>query len=466
VPILVTADKGEGKDAIVSLGVPFAPGAMRDETKIALLDAGGGAVPRAAQVLARWPLDGSIRSVLLAFKATLAPAESALFKLKLGAPGVPAQHAANPDGPFTATLPAGFYADAAVTGPLVPVAADTRFTRYEAQLEQGLAAMRPPYEAHGMDCEHTTNHRSYYDGPHAFFQRFARAPSPAFYRRARAEAALYRTKELRFVDGRAMAVQACEAKDWTPQKKLDWSTLRRMLAQGMLDDWLMTGDPAARESVVAMGEAFRRDLPALVGGRENTLRVTERNMAWTLMGLAAYYALDPRADVKQAMTSVVDDAVKWQARSGAFEHDIARPDPEECEKGPRGASPFMTSLLVDALMDYWTLTKDPRVAEVVRRAAEWYARDAITSDRLAFRYLWGCEGDPNDDSGVADLNLLIVHVFGAAFSLTHDKRWLTFGDKMADSGIAAMMTSNPKQWNQAARSFARYMGYRAKGLPP
>jgi hypothetical protein len=189
-------------------------------------------------------------------------------------------------------------------------------------------------------------------------------------------------------------------------------------------------------------------------------------MAWTLMGLVAYYALDPRPDVKQAMTSVVDDAIRWQAKSGAFEHDIARPDPEECEKGPRGASPFMTSLLVDALMDYWTLTKDPRIADVVRKVAEWYAKDAVTSDGLAFRYLWGCDGDPNDDSGVADLNLLIVHVFGAAFALTGDRRWLVFGDRMADSGVRAMQTTNPKQWNQAARSFARYLGYRAKGLPP
>ena len=59
-----------------------------------------------------------------------------------------------------------------------------------------------------------------------------------------------------------------------------------------------------------------------------------------------------------------------------------------------------------------------------------------------------------------------MHVFGAAFALTGDRRWIAFGDKMADSGIRAMQTTNPKQWNQAARSFGRYMGYRAKALPP
>jgi hypothetical protein len=468
VPILVSADRGAATDTTASLGVPFARGALKDARSLALFDARGAPVPRDTQILARWPSDGSIRSVLVAFKATLGPAESALFRMKLGPGGAlaSARLAAAPDGPFTATLPASFYAAAAATGPLVPAGGNTRFPRYEAELERGLLAMRPPYDAHGVDCEHTTNHRSYYDGPHAFFQRFARAPSPATYRRARVEATLYRAQELRFQDG--MAVQICEAKDWTPRKKLDWATLRRMLGQGMLDDWLLTGDPAARDAVTAMGEALRRDLPTLVSGRENTLRVTERNMAWTLLGLAAYYTVDPRPDVKQAMASVVDDAVAWQAggKSGAFEHDIARADPDECERGPRGASPFMTSLLVDALMDYWMLTGDARVAAVVSKVAKWYERDAVTSDGRAFRYLWGCEGDPNDDSGVADLNLLIVHVFGAAFALTGDKHWLAFGDRMADSGIQAMQTTNPKQWNQAARSFARYMGYRARGLPP
>jgi hypothetical protein len=467
IPVLVTADQGAGTDAVVSLGVPFPPGALRDAS-LALVDPFGASVPRDARILARWPADGSVRSVLVAFKATLAPGEAKVFRLKRDAQGRAATIAPSPDGPFTASLPASWYAESLVTGASLPVTSDARFAAYESRLERGLAEMNPPYESHGVDCERTTNHRTYYDGPHAFFQRFARNPSPSSYRRARAEAGWYRAHELRFVDGRAMAVEVCERKDWTPARPLAWDVLRRMTGQGMLDDHLLTGDPAAREAVLAMGEALLRDLPALVDGRENTLRVTERNMAWTLMGLAAAYALEPRADLRRAMTQVVDDAIAWQAagKSGAFEHDIARPDPEECARGPRGASPFMTSLLVDALIDYQSVTHDGRVADVVRRVATWYEKDAVTSDGRAFRYLWGCSGDPMDDSGVADLNLLIVHVFGAAYALTGDKHWLSFGDRIADSGIDAMATTNPKQWNQAARSFGRWLGYRSKALPP
>src|SRR5262249_39654675 len=83
VPILVAADAGEGRDAVVSLGVPFAPGAMKDAAQIFIKDAQGAPVPRDVQVLARWPLDGSVRSALVAWKTSLGPAQSALFRMKL-----------------------------------------------------------------------------------------------------------------------------------------------------------------------------------------------------------------------------------------------------------------------------------------------------------------------------------------------------------------------------------------------
>jgi hypothetical protein len=463
----------DASNAVVSAGVPFAPGVVRDETMIVLKDAKGVEIARDATVLARWPADGSIRSVLIALRATLGSgaAPNAVYRITWEGPKVAAPPQGlkpNPDGPVTATLPASWYSASEVSGRLVPVSADTRFATYESGIERGLTSMNPPYDSFGMNCEKTAQHRSYYDSPHAFFQRFFRSGNPQHMKRARAEAKLYRQNELRWVEGRSMAVQACQASGWTPKTPLSWDVLRRMLGQGMLDDFLATGDPEAREAVVAMGEAFRRDLPALMNGRENILEVTERNMAWTIMGIAAHYAVEQRPEIRKALEMLVDSTIAWQnrGRSGAFEHDINRPDPEECERGPHGGSPFMTSLLVDALMDYYALTRDKRIPDVVRKVAVWYERDAITSDGRAFRYLWNCVTDSEDDSSTADLNLLIVHVFGAAYALTDDKHWLVFGDKMADGGIRAMMLAAPKQWNQATRSFGRYLGYRAMGLPP
>jgi hypothetical protein len=241
-----------------------------------------------------------------------------------------------------------------------------------------------------------------------------------------------------------------------------------MLGQGMLDDYLLTGDPVARAALVGLGEAFLRNVTALTTGSEITVYVTERNMAWPMMGLASYFAVDHRAEVQAALELLVQMTIDWQAMgtSGAFEHDIVRPDPSECGDGPAGGSPFMTSLLIDGLMDSYVLLGDARIVDVVTAAAAWYRDDAITSDGIAFEYLWGCNDVDYDDSSTADLNLLISHVFGAAYFVSGDTAWLDFGDTMAGHGVDNLYAGAPKQWSQSTRSFIKYMGYRALGRMP
>ncbi|MDQ3033217.1 MAG: hypothetical protein M3Y87_12435 [Myxococcota bacterium] len=471
IALTLAADRGAATDAVVSLGVPFPRGVLRDAMRVRVVDEGGAERAISTSVLATWPQDGSIRSVLVAFRATLASGAEEELTVEYGAPRTmssPDTLAPNPDGPIAATLDAEWYVRSGVSGPHVTIAANERFRSFDAVLEDELTSMSPAYESYGVSCAGTNAHRTYYDGPHGLWQRFVRGADASRYRRARLESSWYRDHELEWISGRTMAVQVCQADGWSPSSKLDWGVIRRMTGQGMLDDYLLTGDPAAREAVVAMGEAFVQSLPAQRGGRENSLLVTERNLAWTIMGVAAYYALEHRNEVRDALVSLVDEAVEWQARgtSGAFEHDLVRPDPEECSDGDAGGSPFMTSLLIDGLMDAHALTGDARIATVVASTAEWLRDRAATSDGLAFRYLWGCASDAYDDSSYADLNLLIVHVFGAAYALTGETAWLDAGDVFADAGLDAIYVGRPKQWNQSARAFPRYMGYRAAGRAP
>ena len=470
IEVTLTTEKDAATDTVVSFGVPFPQGVFHDASKIVVRNgASGESVPASTTVLARWPADGSVRSVLVAAKTTMAANEKASWKVEYGGASGPATEALapNPDGPVVAVLPAEWYAKSRVSGMLLPVAANKRFATYDAQLDAHFAAI--DFSAFGVSCSTTSKHRSYYDGPHAQYQRFLRSGDPAHYRGARAETVLYRQTEVRFHDGKKTAVQVCQPAAWTPRTLIDWHVLRRMASQGNLDDYLLTGDPNAREVVLAFGEAYRLNLPVLTAGPKPPIEATERNLAWTMMGLASYYALEPRPEVRDALVALVDRVAAWQARgtSGALEHDLNRPDPDECADGPKGGSPFMTSLVVDGLMDYWLLTGDAgRVEPIVRKLAEWYEKSALTSDKKAFRYLWNCNSNPYDDSSTADLNLLIGHVFGAAYVLTKDEHWLDFGDSIADSGVSAMFAKQPKQWNQAARSFGRYLGYRAVGRTP
>lgn len=467
--VTLTADRGAASDAVVSFGLPFPQGVFASEKNVTLKNSVGQAVPISTGVLARWPGDGSIRSVLVAFKATLAAGAKETWKIDYGSPSASpdaGKIAPNPDGPVAATLSADFYGKSLVSGVLLPVAANQRFPGYDTELAKGFGFI--DFSTFGADCGGGSQDRTYYDGPHAQYQRFLRTGDPTHLRSARGEARWFRDHELTWYGARAVAVNKCQDPNWTPAVPLDWGVLRRMLSQGMLDDYLVTGDPAAKEAVVAMGEALRRNLPALTGGAQPILEVTERNLGWTLMGMASYYALDSRNEVRDALAGLVNRTLAWQGRgaSGALEHDIVRPDPEECSDGPRGASPFMTSLVVDGMMDYWLLTADAKVEPFMKKLAGWYAKSAVTSDQKAFRYLWNCRDNPYDVSDTADLNLMIVHVFGAAYALTKDKHWLEFGDAIAESGIENIFAKRPKQWNQSARTFGKYLGYRTLGASP
>jgi len=467
--LTLTADRAAAANAVVSLGVPFPPGTLRDAAQLRVLDGGGTEVASYSASLALWPQDGSQRSVLVAFRATLAMGASASYRVEYGAPRTrdAGTLAANPDGPVSALLPASWYAQSRVIGFQVAASANTAFAVFETEIEGYLTRMSPGWETYGLSCNATSSERTYYDGPHALFQRFIHRASPAAYRRARLESTWYRANELTWHDGRNVAVYSCQT-TWNPAAPMDWGVLRRMLGQGMLDDWLLTGDPAALEAVKGLGEAFRRNLDALTSGREITVKVTERNMAWPMMGLASYFAVAQTAEVRSALTRLIDMTVAWQAagQSGAFEHDVVRPDPDECDRGPRGGSPFMTSLLVDGLMDSYFLTGDARIPGVITRVAAWYQRDAITPGGQSFRYLWNCETEPYADDDTPDLNLLISHVFGAAYYVSSDTRWLDFGDTMARHGLDNIYAGAPKQWSQSTRGFLKYMGYRALGRTP
>jgi hypothetical protein len=484
IPLALEVDRGSaplgGPEApapgeIVSLGVPFPPGALRSTARLRVLDSAGAEVPAHVASLATWPRDGSQRSVLVAFRAgpaaglPLTAGSRTRWSIEYG--GAPGQRTepmdARPDGPVVASLPPAWYARSRVIGPQVPAAQNRAFAAWEAEIERSLVGMQPPWRSYGRSCERTATERSYYDAPHALFQRFIRHGTAESYRRAREETLWYRQNNLAWYEDGQVAIYSC-SQPWDPAKPLSWAVLRNMLAQGMLDDYLLTGDPEAARALRGLGEAYLRNLPALSTGTEVTLTVTERNLAWPMMGLASYYALEQRPEIAQALDQLVAMAVAWQeaGTSGGFEHDLHRPDPDECGRGPRGGSPFMTSLLIDGLMDTWFLTRDERIPPVVLRAAAWYRDHAFDATHTAFLYLWGCEDRDYGQEDWSYLNLLIVHVFGAAHHLSRDPAWLDLGDLIARSGLARMDATKPKEWSQAMRSFSKYMGYRARTRAP
>jgi hypothetical protein len=468
VGVTLHADQGPS-DGLATFAVPMPPGLAMDAARVAVVD-GGDPAPAAYEVLATWPADGSLRSVLITLPVQLAQGAQKELTVRVNAPRDTSTDLTDAapvlDGPVVGVLPASWYVGARVVTAPMQAAADSPHPAYEAELVENLFGMDPAYDSYGVSCGSTTSHRTYYDGPRAIYTLFLRTGEPRLLRRARAEAAWFRANELVFSADRAYAYHTCQGEGWAPDERLSWSVLRRMTGQGMLDDYLLTGDPAAREAVVAMGDAFTANLPALRAPTSNdpygSIQATERNLAWTMMGIASAYAVTGSAAHRDALVSLMDELVDWQNRgtSGALEHDIVRPDPSECSDGPAGASPFMTTLVVDAVMDYYGLVRDPRALGFVANVASWMHDDARTTDGQTWRYLWGCASNDYADNPYNDLNLMMVHAYGAAYVATGDRAWIERGDVLAGFGLQDMFTRRPKQWNQSSRTFGKWLGYR------
>src|SRR5688572_2113502 len=83
---LALSAEGDANDVVVSFGLPFPQGILKGERDVTLKNAAGAPVAITTSVLARWPGDGSIRSVLVAFRTTLANGAKETWKVDYGAP--------------------------------------------------------------------------------------------------------------------------------------------------------------------------------------------------------------------------------------------------------------------------------------------------------------------------------------------------------------------------------------------
>lgn len=160
--------------------------------------------------------------------------------------------------------------------------------------------------------------------------------------------------------------------------------------------------------------------------------------------------------------------------------------------------PFMVGLLLDGLEAVHQLTGDPTVAQAILRsvdqlhAAGW---DTTTDTKLGvqtrgfYYFVYGDTCDPavnaamagcgNNLDGTAgkikairERNSLVVHAFGYAYKLTHDPKYLAWGDDafaatyghgagpLSDTYSGLADDGRNKEYNQNYRSSGKYLAWR------
>jgi hypothetical protein len=125
-----------------------------------------------------------------------------------------------------------------------------------------------------------------------------------------------------------------------------------------------------------------------------------------------------------------------------------------------GSSPWMSGLLLEAIVKYHKMTNDPVARESILMAvddlrARYLATGAYAG--VSFIYL-GCSAY---EDGTPDLDNLISHAFGYAYRLTGDSSYRTMGTNLFNTSVQNGATPTHKHYDQQFRSSGHFPAYLA-----
>jgi hypothetical protein len=444
---------GTGPDTLVSQGVPFAPGQLKSERDVAFLS-DGGELPLGVKVLARWPQDDSIRSLLVQFR--LDPARLARpVIMRWGA----ARTAADiPEEPVAWEIPEGFImlpprwlSDSEVIGEQVPMG-DHDFPDYDGLINQYYPDRRedPRHEDIRED--------GYYSTPHVFYQLYLRSGDVDTFLAARREALYYRDHEL-ILDGPDRG------------RHKTYGETRYMYVEALVDDYLLTGDERSKEVAGWMAAYLKRVFPPSKAfyPKHATNFWTERVAAFPFMGIMHWYGITGDPEYRKAADEIMENLYKMQRQwpgRGGFIHNLYAHDSEEgCREDEYGGSPFMTGLLLEPIIEYHRLTGSVTAARSIFLALDWLMREGLAGSGDMFLYLT-CDMHEEDQDPTPDLNFLVVHGFGYGYRLSGYQRqdYMDLSRRLMERGVADAFLKNRKHFNQNFRSSGHFLAY-VQGAP-
>lgn len=444
------------KEVLVSTGIPFAPGILFADENIAVLDDLGNEIPLAVKVLARWPQDKSIRSILVQFPYTInhkyAPVTLEWGRKRKVPDRVIQEVRENmPEGYIL--LPALWLCNSLVVGEQVPMAKgpyaklaeqNYRFPKYDQNIYNNFPKLNS--RQHIGDVRQD----GYYDVTHVFYQLYVRAGTDEYFKAARREALQYREQIL--LDGPERG------------RHKTYKQTRYIYLQAMVDDYLLTGDEKSLLIARYMAEYLKNNYRPEKAFYPKTAKGfwTEREAAFPLLGIVTYYELTGEKEYLAAADAIMNNLYKtqlqWPGRGG-FIHNLYSHDPEEgARPNEYGGSPFMTGLLLEGIVKYHQLTQSEVAKASIYLALDWLIKECLAPDGNSFIYT---TADINKSEGHPDLNLLIAHAFGYGYKISgyQNKEYLAIGTRIFEYGINNAHLGKRKHFNQNYRSSSHFLAY-------
>jgi len=449
--LTVHAYAGDGPANLVSNAVPFRPGALMDVRNIRIVD-GSTEVPVAAQVLANWPADNSIRSVLLQFEAPFSTATKA-YILEVGSARSTTDRALLPvtwDLPGRVfTMRAGYLSDSLFSWEQKPLG-QSGYPEWDSKQLNAYGSIDAPISA-ANTC---ANSDQYYDTISTNYQLYARTGDIRYLVNGRRWALHHRRDQI-WLSGTTVGHPKCSSLNNT----------RYTYPQGLVLDYFMFGDEEARRVSGLVVDNFYVPLSNSQFYKAPNARGfwTEREPAFALLGTLAYYEATNNpayiADVQRKVALLHQMQVDNGAR--AWVHNLYDHDPAEgCSVTDWGSSPWMSGLLLEAIIQYHKLTNDAVAVDSITMALDdlkaLYLATGTHAGR-SFVYL-GC---PIYSNGTPDLDNMIAHAFAYGYRMTGNVEYLQVGTDIFNTSVRFGYGGTHKHYNQLFRSSGHFVAYLA-----
>ncbi|MGE5486715.1 MAG: Ig-like domain-containing protein [bacterium] len=449
VPIVVHAYAGDGPANLVSNSLPFKPGVLFDATNIRVMD-DGTEVPVAVKTLATWPKDHSIRAVLLQFNAAFT-GTSKQYTIEIGTPRTTTDRA------FTAvtwdlptrifTLPAAYLSSSLIFWEQKPLG-QTNFPAWESKQLANYSRIEKPGTASCVRDD------QYYDAITTTYQLYARTGELKHLVNARRWALHHRRDQI-YLSGSTIGHPKCSSSYI--------NNTRYTFPEGLINDYFMFGDEEdKRVSGIVVDNFYMPHASSYYYKAPNTRGWwTEREPAFSLIGILAHYQATGNAAYLNKVKERIASLRQMQVDNGrrAWVHNLYDHDPSEgCAVSDYGSSPWMSGLLLEAVITYHKLTDDPVAKESILMAlddlkARYLAKGSYAG--VSFVYL-GC---PAYRDGTPDLDNMISHAFGYGYKLTGNPEYLKVGTDIFNTSVKYGVTSSHKHYNQQFRSSGHFVGY-------
>lgn len=328
-----------------------------------------------------------------------------------------------------------WYCYSKVWGDLLPSAENVDFKKYEERLKSSFERNVKTYRRSGKA------ELSYYDLAHTLYQAFLRSGKKEYFLAAHKEAKRFIEEEV--VKDGPYKGQHINGKG----NPLPWRGLRLLYMEGLIDDYILTGDKESFEVAKSMADVYLR------GINNKDLYVNERNPGWPILELLAIYELTSDRKYFNKAREIIDIVLSWQdsARGGWIR---VYEDKEECPHGHKGGSPFMTTVLLEGLIRYHIMTGDEKVKESILKANNWLINEAYIPQRKTFVYIQCPEYKRS--GGVYTLNPMFIEMLGYAYHISKDEKYLKVAlEFFKDTILKGEYANHIKEFTQCFRSSGR-----------